>query len=53
MDHFTYRGSDLFAEDVAVAEIAAQFGTPLYIYSKATLIRHHHAYADALAGRPL
>ena len=52
MDHFTYRGSVLFAEDVAVAEIAAQFGTPLYIYSKATLIRHYHAYADALAGRP-
>lgn len=52
MDHFTYRGSDLFAEDVAVAEIAAQFGTPLYIYSKATLVRHYHAYADALIGRP-
>lgn len=52
MDHFEYRGPDLFAEDVAVAEIAKLFGTPLYIYSKATLVRHFHAYADALIDVP-
>lgn len=52
MDHFDYRGSDLYAEDVSVAEIAARYGTPLYIYSKATLIRHFHAYADALHDMP-
>lgn len=52
MDHFQYRSGKLFAEDVAVSDIAAQFGTPCFIYSKATLIRHFHAYADALTDIP-
>ncbi len=49
MDHFQYRDGALFAEDVAVSKIASQFGTPCFIYSKATLIRHLHAYAGSLA----
>ena len=52
MDHFQYRGGELYAEDVPVSEIASRFGTPCFIYSKATLIRHYHAYADALTDIP-
>lgn len=52
MDHFQYRDGALFAEDVSVSDIASQFGTPCFIYSKATLIRHLHAYVDSLAGIP-
>ena len=48
MDHFQYRDGALFAEDVSVSNIASQFGTPCFIYSKATLIKHLHAYADSL-----
>ncbi len=50
MDYFDYRNNALFAEDVAVADIADQFGTPCYIYSRATLERHWHAFDDALSG---
>ncbi len=49
MDHFNYRGAELFAENVAVADIAAEIGTPCYIYSRATLERHHRVYREALA----
>ena len=52
MDHFIYRGDRLFAEDVAVADIARQFGTPCYIYSRATLERHYRAYLNAFDGLP-
>ena len=52
MDHFQYRGSALFAEDVPVSDIASQFGTPCFIYSKATLVRHFRAYADSLTDIP-
>ena len=51
MDHFDDRDGHLFAEEVAVAELACRFGTPLYIYSRATLERHWHAFDRALAGR--
>ena len=50
MDHFTYRDSELYAEDVAVKTIAAAVGTPCYIYSRATLERHWHAFDRAFAG---
>ena len=50
MDHFNYRGDTLFAEDVAVIEIAQQYGTPCFIYSRATLERHYRAYQQALDG---
>jgi len=52
MDYFDYRGDQLFAEDCAVSDLVDQFGSPLYIYSKATLLRHLHAYTDALEGHP-
>ena len=51
MDYFNYQNGRLFAEDVAVADIAAQYGTPCYIYSRATLERHWHAFDNALKGR--
>ncbi|SFM01430.1 diaminopimelate decarboxylase [Marinobacter zhejiangensis] len=51
MDYFNYRSGELFAEDVPVADIAARFGTPAYVYSRATLERHYRAYDEALSGR--
>ncbi len=48
MDHFLYRDGKLFAEDVSVAEIAAEVGTPFYLYSTATLERHFKLFDDAL-----
>ncbi|WP_032094639.1 MULTISPECIES: diaminopimelate decarboxylase [unclassified Alteromonas] len=52
MDYFAYKQGQLFAEDVAVADIAAQHGTPVYIYSRATLERHWHAFNDAIGEHP-
>lgn len=52
MDYFNYRDGELYAEDLPVADIADRFGTPAYIYSRATLERHYRAYDDALEGRP-
>ena len=52
MDHFLYRNGQLFAEDVPVDEIAASVGTPVYIYSTATLVRHFGLFDQALAGMP-
>jgi diaminopimelate decarboxylase len=49
MNHFEYRDGRLFAEGVAVAEIAAAVGTPFYCYSAATLTRHYQVFAGALA----
>ena len=50
MDHFSYRENALFAEDVAVADIASQHGTPSYIYSRAALEQTFDAYTQALDG---
>ena len=50
MDHFNYRDGQLYAEDVSVAEIAASVGTPFYVYSTATLVRHFQLFDDALDG---
>ena len=52
MDHFLYRDGQLFAEDVPVAEIAAAVGTPFYVYSSATLLRHYRLFDAALSGLP-
>lgn len=49
MDHFLYRDGALFAEDVPVSEIAATVGTPFYVYSTATLLRHFQLFDDALS----
>ena len=48
MDHFNYRDGVLYAEDVPLSRIAAEHGTPCYVYSKATLARHFRAYTEAL-----
>jgi diaminopimelate decarboxylase len=50
MDHFLYKNGALYAEDVPVAEIAAAVGTPFYVYSTATLLRHFKLFDDALEG---
>ncbi|BFT32261.1 diaminopimelate decarboxylase [Alteromonas sp. D210916BOD_24] len=52
MDYFAYSEGLLHAENVAVSDIAAQHGTPLYIYSRATLERHWHAFNDAVGEHP-
>jgi diaminopimelate decarboxylase len=52
MDHFIYLDGQLHAEDVAVAEIAAAVGTPFYLYSTATLVRHFRLFDEALAWGP-
>jgi len=52
MDHFNYRNGELYAEDVPVSSIAERFGTPAYVYSRATLERHYRAFDDALKERP-
>ncbi|MFD1804859.1 diaminopimelate decarboxylase [Pasteurella oralis] len=52
MDYFQYQQQQLMAEQVPVRQIAEQFGTPLYIYSRATLERHWHAFDKALGDHP-
>lgn len=52
MDHFIYRNGSLHAEDVSLAEIAAQVGTPFYCYSAATLTRHYQLFKEALSPLP-
>lgn len=52
MDHFNYRGTSLYAEDVSLTDISAKFGTPCYVYSRATLERHWHAFDNAFAAHP-
>ena len=50
MDSFSYKNGKLFAEDVDVSVIAEQFGTPVYIYSKATFLDHLRKIQTAYAG---
>ncbi len=50
MDHFEYKQGRLFAEGVDLADVAADVGTPFYVYSTATLVRHFQVFADALRG---
>ena len=52
MDHFLYKNGALHAEDVALADIAAQVGTPFYCYSTATLTRHYQLFTEALSPLP-
>ncbi|SIQ34964.1 diaminopimelate decarboxylase [Rhizobium sp. RU20A] len=49
MNHFDYRDGILYAEDVAVSDIARAVGTPFYCYSTATLERHYTVFAKAFA----
>ncbi len=47
MNHFKYRDNVLHCEEVPVQEIAAQIGTPFYLYSHATLTRHFQVFNEA------
>ena len=51
MDYFNYKENELYAEDIRVTELAERFGSPLYVYSKATLVRHLRAFEEALAAK--
>ena len=52
MDHFEFRHGELYAEDVPLRQIADSFGTPCYVYSRATLERHWHAFDRAFGDHP-
>jgi diaminopimelate decarboxylase len=52
MNLFKYRANELYAEDVPVKKLAEKYGTPLYVYSYNTLLRHFKAYDDAFNGYP-
>jgi diaminopimelate decarboxylase len=52
MDYFNYHHGRLRAEEVDIGAIAERFGTPCYIYSRATLERHWHVFNDALVTHP-
>lgn len=49
MDHFNYRDRILYCEDVPIAELAAKYGTPLFVYSQATLLHHLKQLQTAFA----
>jgi len=52
LDHFTHRDGALWCEDVPLARIAEQVGTPVYVYSTATLRRHAEVFRDGLRAVP-
>ena len=52
MDFFQYKNEQLYVEDLPIKQLAEEFGTPLYIYSRATLERHWHAFDSALGNHP-
>lgn len=52
MDHFNYQDHLLYAENCSLNEIAEQYGTPCYVYSRATLERHWHAFDNAFNDAP-
>jgi diaminopimelate decarboxylase len=52
MNHFVRKDGELYCEETALARIAADVGTPCYVYSRATLERHYRHLDDALSGMP-
>ncbi|MBO9489953.1 diaminopimelate decarboxylase [Endozoicomonas sp. G2_1] len=52
MDFFNRQNQSLYAEQCSVSELAKQHGTPLYIYSRATIERHWRAFENAAGDRP-
>ena len=50
MDHFEYRNGELYAEDISLRLIADEVGSPVYVYSTATLERHYQAFANGVSG---
>ncbi len=49
MDFFNYKNGELYCEDVPAEKLAREVGTPAYVYSKATLLRHYRQVAEAFA----
>lgn len=52
MNHFEYRGNELYCEDVPVKQIAAEVGTPFYLYSASTIERHYRVFTEAFSNVP-
>lgn len=52
MDHFNYRQHQLYAEEIPVVSLVAEYGSPLYVYSRATLERHYRVFDEALGAHP-
>lgn len=52
MHDFQYQGNELFCEDVPLRQVVEQVGSPCYIYSHRTLIRHFHAFEEAFKNVP-
>ncbi len=52
MQDFNYRNGELYVEDTPLRQIAQDWGTPAYVYSRAALSRHYRAYAEGLGDHP-
>ncbi len=52
MDYFEYKNNQLYAEDVNLTELTHRYGTPAYVYSRATFERHWHAFDQAFGDQP-
>lgn len=52
MHHFHYENGELHCEEVPLSRIASELGTPVYVYSSETLVRHFRAFDDAFQGTP-
>lgn len=53
MDYFNYKDDgQLWAEELPITQLAEQFGTPLYVYSRATLERHWKAFDNSVGNHP-
>ncbi len=52
MDHFQYQNGELFAEQVPLSKVASKVSTPCYVYARATLERHWHAFDQAIGAYP-
>lgn len=52
MDYFNYRQDQLYAEEIPVQSLVAEYGSPVYVYSRATLERHYRVFDEALGAHP-
>jgi len=52
MNHFEYRNNELYCEDIPVGQIAAEVGTPFYLYSASTIERHYRVFTEAFSKQP-
>tara|TARA_B110000483_G_scaffold88856_1_gene109671 strand:+ start:48694 stop:49947 length:1254 start_codon:yes stop_codon:yes gene_type:complete len=53
MNHFEYREGELYAEEIPLAQLAEEYGTPLYVYSRATLTRHYQVWTECLSPKDM